>query len=129
LGIGWVGAGEQSVVCGVGGSAPPGRQQLPGVCLGYPQQLGNLPHGATGAAHLPHRDGLLLTNLVNVAECGCADLLDLLVEGDISAPGGFNPTLSVLLPLEVVDGALAWPIQSRGRLDRAPYSPGCSGGT
>ena len=91
---------EKSVVCGVRGSGPPGGQQLPGVCLGYSQQLGDLRHGATSVAHLPHRDGLLLTDLVDAVLRGRVDPLNLLFQGDISAPGGFNPTFSVLLPLE-----------------------------
>jgi hypothetical protein len=71
---------------------------------------------------------LLLTDLVDVVLCGCVDVLDLLFEGDISAPNGFNPTFSVLLRLEVVDVALARSIQSHGRLGGPPYPPACSGG-
>jgi hypothetical protein len=76
--IWWPGAEENPVVGGVRGSGPPGGQKLPGVCLGYLQQLGDLRHGATGKAHLPHRDGLLLTDLVDVVLRGRVDLLNLL---------------------------------------------------
>jgi hypothetical protein len=73
--IWWFGAVEKSVVCGVRGGAPPGRQELPCVCLGYLQQLGDLLHSATGSVHLPHRDGLLLADPVNVVLGDRADLL------------------------------------------------------
>jgi hypothetical protein len=73
--IWWVGAVEKSVLCGARGGASPGRQQLPCVCLGYLQQLGDLWHRATGSAHLPDRDGLLLADPVDVVLGGRADLL------------------------------------------------------
>jgi hypothetical protein len=76
--IWWVGAVDKSVVGGARGSNPPGGQQLPCVCLGYGQQLGDLRHGATGMTYLPHRDGLLLTNLGDVVLCGRVDVFDLL---------------------------------------------------
>jgi hypothetical protein len=76
--IWWVGAVGKSVVCGVRGGGPPCGQELPCVCLGYPQQFGDLLHGATGVANLPHSEGLLLADLVDVVLGGRVDLLDLL---------------------------------------------------
>jgi hypothetical protein len=75
--IWWVGAVGKSVVCGVRGGGPPCGQELPCVCLGYPQQFGDLLHGATGVANLPHSEGLLLEDLVDVVLGGRVDLLDL----------------------------------------------------
>jgi hypothetical protein len=57
---------EKFVLCGVRGGAPPGRQKLPCICLGYLQQLRDLLDSATGSAHLPHRDGLLLADPADV---------------------------------------------------------------
>lgn len=75
--------------------------------MGYLQQLGDLPDCATDMAHLPHRYGLLLTDLLDVVLRSRADLLNLLFQGNISVQGGLDPTSSVSLCLEVIDVAPA----------------------
>ena len=46
---------------------------------------------------MPHRDGLLLADLVDVVLRGRVDLLDSLCQNDISVQEGVNPTVSVSL--------------------------------